>query len=263
MKKISLKPLPFLIWSFLFTIIPFFVLIFFSLTNSNNCLNFNNYFKILSHGKIFLKSLTLALIVTSLCLILSYPVAYSISLIKKKLTQQLLISAITLSMWTNLLLKTYAWMSIFEKNGFLNKILIFLKLKPLKLINTPFIIVFVLIFENIPFMILPIHSTLSEINPQILTASKDLGATSFQTFKQIIFPLSLSGVIMGTSVVFVSSISSFVAPSLLGGGSNILIGNLIEMQFMGSIYNPWFGSALAIALILIIAFIVSQLLRKQ
>ena len=255
MKKSYLNFIPYCIWTFLFTIAPTLIVFCFAFLNEKNQLTFYNIMRIKDYSLIILKSLALTTIATAVCLLIAYPISYFASRIKSSLNKKIFIILITLPMWTNLLLRTYSWMTILERNGLLNNLLKFLNLSPIKIINTPIAIIIVMAYDFLPFMILPIHTAICKIDNNLIQASEDLGANNLTTFKYIILPLSLPGILSGVSIVFVSCACSFLIPRLLGGGSNILIGELVESQFMGTIYNPWFGSAIAMFFMLLVGII--------
>lgn len=159
---------------------------------------------------------------------------------------------IMLPMWMNFLLRTYAWMSILENNGLLNRALSALGLPALNLANTDAAVVIGMVYNFLPFMILPIFSVIEKIDRRLIEAAQDLGANSVIVFRRIIFPLSLPGVLSGITMVFIPAVSTFVISQLLGGGMTLLLGDLIEMQFLGNTYNPHLGSAISLVMMLIV-----------
>lgn len=251
-------------WNVCFIIAPVLVLSFFAITDQNNNLTLANLLKIGSFWRIILRSALFATITTVICLLVAYPFAYFVFKTVKPSNQKLIIALITLPMWTNLLLRTFAWMTLIEKNGLINKILMFLNLPTIKLINTPAAVILVMVYDFLPFMIIPIYNSINKISNNIIQASNDLGAGEFQTLKRIIFPLSIKGVFYGIGTTFVLSCSSFIIPRMMSGGTTILIGDLIESQFLGFSYNPWLGSALALGLnaAIILVFFMTLKLRK-
>ena len=257
MKRKYLNFIPYLIWIVVFVLAPTLIVFCFAFLNEENQLTLENIIRIKNYFKIIVKSLLYTTLATTLCLIIAYPVSYFASKIKSSLNKKIFIVLITLPMWTNLLLRTYSWMSILEKNGILNNLLKLAHLPTIKIINTPIAIILVMAYDFLPFMILPIYTAISKIDDSLIEASEDLGANNLTTLKYIIFPLSLPGILSGTSIVFVSCSCCFLIPRLLGGGSSVLLGELIESQFMGTIYNPFFGSAIAIFFMLLISFIVA------
>jgi spermidine/putrescine transport system permease protein len=188
---------------------------------------------------------------TLACLIIGYPTAYLISRTNPK-TQKLLIALIAMPMWLNFLLKTYAWMTILEDNGIINNLLFYLGLQKLKIINTQGAVVFGMVYNFITYMILPIYSVLIKTDKHIIEAAQDLGANQNKIFFKITLPLSIPGIISGVSMVFVPSVSTFILSRMLGGGTSLLIGDVIDIQFLGSVYNPWLGSAISLILMLLI-----------
>ena len=186
--------------------------------------------------------------------------AYYISKVKFKF-QSIFIMLLMVPMWTSFLLRTYAWMTILEYNGLLNKFFVFLGFNKINMINTPGAIVFGMVYNFIPYMILPIYTVISKIDKKIIEAAQDLGANKFKIFSKIILPLSVPGIVSGITMVFVPSVSTFVISKMLGGGSILVIGDLIEMQFLGNSYNPHVGSAISLILMLII-FLCTGIMNK-
>ena len=256
-KKINFGLIPYFVWSLLFIVAPTVIVVAFAFSNENSQITVENFIKIKGYFKIIIKSLIYTTIATFVCFLIAYPVSYYASKIKNNIFKKIFIIAITLPMWTNLLLRTYSWMTILENNGILNNILRFFNIPTLKIINTPIAIIVVMAYDFLPFMILPIYTTICKIDENLIAASEDLGANNIKTFKLVILPLSVPGILTGISVVFVSCSCCFLIPRLLGGGLNTLIGELIETQFMGTIYNPWFGSALATFFMILIGTILA------
>ena len=256
MNKFSFKFLPYGLWMILFTLIPLLMIIWFSFTNESCEFTLENILKIQNYLGVILRSLAFAFVATLICLAIAYPFSYFITKFSK-LKQKLFIILIMLPMWTNLLLRTYAWMTILEKNGLINNFFKALGLPTFRMINTPSAVILGMVYDFLPYMIIPIYTTITKIDKNLIEAGNDLGANSMQTFRQIILPLSVPGIVSGVSMVFVPATSTFIISQLLGGGSNTLIGDLIESQFMGSTYNPWLGSALSFVLMLIIVIIMA------
>lgn len=177
--------------------------------------------------------------------------AYFISKINIK-HQNVIIMLLMIPMWTSFLLRTYAWMTILEYNGLLNKLLVFMGMPKINMINTPGAIVLGMVYNFLPYMILPIYTVLSKIDNKVVEAAQDLGANQFKVFTKVVFPMSLPGVVSGFTMVFVPSVSTFIISKMLGGGSIFVIGDLIEMQFLGNTYNPHMGSAISLVLMVII-----------
>ena len=202
------------------------------------------------HFKALWLSLLLSLASTVICLLLAYPLA----MILKGLSvnkNSFIVFIFILPMWMNFLLRTLAWQTILEKNGVLNTLLEILHLPSLNIINTPYAIIFGMVYNFLPFMVLPIYNVLIKIDDNVIHAAKDLGANSVQTFFKIIFPLSIPGVISGITMVFIPSLTTFVISNLLGGGKIYLIGNIIEQEFTTA-YNWHLGSGLSMVLMVFI-----------
>ena len=246
---------PYAIWSVLFIVIPLILIVFFSFTKQVDGRymftldNFDKFFNVM-YFKVVRRSLVLAFISTVLCLIVGYPTAYIISKAKPSRRATLLLLCI-LPMWMNFLLRTYAWSAILGKNGFINTLLGMVGLGPINILYTDAAVLLGMVYNFLPFMILPIHTILSKMDQDLINAAKDLGANNFQVFTKVIFPLSLPGVISGITMVFMPAVSTFVISKLLGGGQFYLIGNLIEQEFM-SVGHWHFGSAISIFMMIII-----------
>ena len=246
---------PYAIWSVLFIVIPLILIVFFSFTKQVDGRymftldNFDKFFNVM-YFKVVRRSLVLAFISTVLCLIVGYPTAYIISKAKPSRRATLLLLCI-LPMWMNFLLRTYAWSAILGKNGFINTLLGMVGLGPINILYTNAAVLLGMVYNFLPFMILPIHTILSKMDQDLINAAKDLGANNFQVFTKVIFPLSLPGVISGITMVFMPAVSTFVISKLLGGGQFYLIGNLIEQEFM-SVGDWHFGSAISIFMMIII-----------
>ena len=257
---------PYGAWMFIFIIIPLFLITLYGFSTAGNQvvtfkLTIENFTRFLDpvYFSILWKSLTIAFITTVLCLFLGYPIAYFISR-KSERAQILLILLVTMPMWINMLIRTYAWVSILSKNGILNNLLSSLNLPTVEIMYTDTAVLIGMVYSYLPFMILSIYTQLSKLDQNLIVAAYDLGANWRQTFRKVIFPLSLPGVITGITLVFLPAVSSFVIPRLLGGGSYMLIGNLIEHQFI-SIGNWNFGSA--VSLIMTIIIIISMYITKR
>ena len=246
---------PYAIWSVLFIVIPLILIVFFSFTKQVDGRymftldNFDKFFNVM-YFKVVRRSLVLAFISTVLCLIVGYPTAYIISKAKPSRRATLLLLCI-LPMWMNFLLRTYAWSAILGKNGFINTLLGMVGLGPINILYTDAAVLLGMVYNFLPFMILPIHTILSKMDQDLINAAKDLGANNFQVFTKVIFPLSLPGVISGITMVFMPAVSTFVISKLFGGGQFYLIGNLIEQEFM-SVGDWHFGSAISIFMMIII-----------
>ena len=242
---------PYLFWAVSFIIIPLLMILYYGLTDKSGNFTLMNLAQITTQ---YLKALGLALLLsfvsTLICLILAYPLAMILS--EKNVNQTSFIVLIfILPMWMNFLLRTLAWQNLLEKNGVINMILHFFHLPDLTLINTPGAIILGMVYNFLPFMVLPIYNVLSKIDKDVIFAARDLGANSLQTFSKIILPLSVPGIISGITMVFVPSLTTFVISDLLGGSKILLIGNVIEQEFkQGSNWNT--GSGLSLVLMIFI-----------
>lgn len=242
---------PYIIWMVGFIILPLLVIIYYGLTTKDMSLTFENIGLIFDpiNLKALRLALELSLISTVICLILAYPLAMILSNSKMK-SNHFIVMIIILPMWMNFLLRTIAWQNILERTGIINTILRFFNLPTLNIINTPAAIVLGMVYNFLPFMVLPIYNVLIKIDRDVVAAARDLGANSFQTFMKIILPLSLPGVVSGITMVFVPSLTTFVISSILGGSKIVLIGNVIEQQFR--IGNWHAGSGLSLVLMIFI-----------
>ena len=213
--------------------------------------SWENLLSVSTYMPTLISSIWLAFIATLICLLLGYPVAYIISRINVS-KQKMMIFLMILPMWINFLLRTYAWMTILENNGLLNKFLGLFGLGPFQFINTKGAVVLGMVYNYLPFMILPLYSVMTKIENSTIEAARDLGAGSVNIFRRVVFPLSTSGIVSGFSMVFVPAVSTFIISKMLGGGTNMLIGDLIDLQFLGASYNPHLGSAISLVLMVFI-----------
>ncbi len=251
----TLPASPYIVWSTLFIVIPLIIIVFFSFTQetaSGYSFTLENFKRVLNsqYVSVFRRSLVLAFQSTVLCLILGYPVAYFISKMKSN-KRNILIMLFIVPMWMNFLLRTYAWLPILGKNGVINNFLSAIGLNTINILYTDAAVLLGMVYNFLPFMILPIYTVLIKMDNSLIDAAADLGANKRQIFTRIIFPLSMPGVITGITMVFMPAVSTFVISRLLGGGQYMLLGNLIETQF--TTMGDWnFGSALAIFMMIII-----------
>lgn len=255
MKKKSFLAYPYVIWSAIFIIIPLILVVFFSFskeTDNGYIFSLQNYKELMDpiYFKVFFRSIMLAGISTLICLVVGYPVAYIISKahVSKRGT---LILLFILPMWMNFLLRTYAWVAILGKNGLINSFLGFLGIEPVGILYTNFAILLGMVYNFLPFMVLPIYTSLSKMDNDLVNAARDLGANGLQVFTKVIFPLSLPGVVSGITMVFMPAVTTFAISRLLGGGKFMLLGDLIEQQF--TVVGDWnFGSAVSIFMMIVI-----------
>lgn len=247
--------LPHIMWMILFIVVPLIMVLVNAFSvEENGQLVMTSKFILKSFDPIyiqaFVKSFAYAGLATFICLILAYPLA--LILAEKGGKGSTILFIFILPMWMNFLLRTYAWLSLLEtNNGFVNTVLRFLNLPTIQIIGTPNAIVLGMVYNFLPFMVLPIYNTLMKIDPYVLEAAHDLGANNFKRLTKVILPLSVPGIMSGITMVFMPAVTSFVIPNLLGSGKVNLIGNLIEQQFLMT-YNWGFGSALSLILMIVI-----------
>lgn len=263
---------PYGVWLAVFILAPILMVVVYAFHNTDGGFTLHNFSYLPGYLPIFGRSFWLAFLSTVVCLVLGYPMAYLMSRLSAS-RQSLCMMLIMLPMWINFLLRTYAWMSILENNGFINQffrsigLISFLQshfgysLDYIPLINTQGAIVLGMVYNFLPFMVLPIYTVLIKLDRKLIEAAQDLGAPTHLVFRRVIFPLSIPGVISGITMVFVPSVSTFVISQMLGSGKNLLVGDLIDLQFMGGAYNPHLGSAIALVMIILI-FICMWIMNK-
>lgn len=257
---------PYLIWSLLIIVIPLLLIVIYSVTTGGNTLvniqftlsNFKKFAEPI-YLQVFIKSLKIGLITVLFCFLAGYILAYNICKFSER-TQNFMILLVTIPMWINTLLRTYAWMSILSDNGIINTLLGKFGIDPITFMYTDFAVIIGMISDFLPFMVIPIYTSLSKIDYSLIEAAHDLGANNVQTFFKVIFKLSIPGVVNGVIITFLLSVSTFVIPKLLGGGQYMLIGNLIENQFI-SVGNWNFGSAISLILAVVILVAIT-IMRK-
>ena len=243
---------PYVIWIFGFIVLPILMIVYYGVTDSSGAFTLGNITAIAEpiHMKALLMSLKLALICTVICLALSYPLAMILNG-KKKNQHSFIVLIFILPMWMNFMLRILAWQLLLSNNGILNTVFEALGFPKVSLLNTPSAVVFGMVYDFLPFMILPIYNAMGRIGKDIVDAARDLGCSQFQVFIKIIFPLTVSGVLSGIIMVFVPALTSFVISNLLGGGKVLLIGNVIEQEFMQNM-NWNMGSGLSIVLMIFV-----------
>lgn len=255
--------IPYVGWMAIFVVAPLVLVVIYAFTSRDGGFTLENFSKMAEYLPVFTRSFLLALIATAICLLIGYPIAYLMSR-EGPGFRRIAMMLIMLPMWMNFLLRTYSWMSILENTGLLNTFfqkigLITLfnsvfatDLKFFPMINTQGAIVLGMVYNFLPFMILPIYTVIEKIDHRVIEAAQDLGASTRNVFRKVIFPLSLPGVLSGITMVFVPAVSTFAISRLLGGGMVTLLGDLIESQFTGSAYNPFLGSAVSLMMMLIV-----------
>ncbi|MDE6589565.1 MAG: ABC transporter permease, partial [Oscillospiraceae bacterium] len=238
---------PYVIWMALFVVIPIVIMAVYAFTVTDPATNgtsptLANFTGMGVYLSVFLRSFWLAVIATLVCLLIGYPVSYWMAKEGPRF-QRVAMALIMLPMWMNFLLRTYSWMSILENNGLLNQffraigLLDLLGVDYIHMIGTPGAVVLGMVYNYLPFMILPVYSVIVKLDGSLIEAARDLGASSATVFRKVIFPLSLPGILSGVTMVFVPSVSTFAISNLLGGGNQMMLGDLIELQFLGGAYN--------------------------
>jgi len=263
--KQKLLATPYFIWAAAFIIIPILMVFYYGFIDSAGHFTMQNILAITSpeHSKALFLSIRLSLVSTLICLLLAYPLAMILA--KKSVNQnQFIVLIFILPMWMNFLLRTLAWQTLLEKNGVINSVLRFLSLPTLDIINTNAAIILGMVYNFLPFMVLPIFNSLSRMDQDLINAARDLGANNVKTFCRIIFPLSLPGVISGITMVFVPALTTFVISSLLGGSKILLIGNVIEQEFtQASNWNLGSGLSMVLMLFIILSMIITAIFDKD
>ena len=261
--KLSHLAIPYVIWMALFVVAPIIMVVIYAFSSADGGFTLANFGKIGTYAVVFGRSFKLAIIATVICLAIGYPVSYMMSKEGPRF-QRIAMVLIMLPMWMNFLLRTYSWMSILENNGLLNQLfqkigLIALynnifgtDLQFFRMMNTQGAVVLGMVYNYLPFMILPIYSVIVKLDNSLIEAARDLGANSMNVFRRVILPLSLPGVLSGITMVFVPSVSTFAISKMLGGGTEMLLGDLIEQQFLGGAYNPYLGSAISLVMMVIV-----------
>ena len=256
---------PYFFWAVAFILIPLAMVLYYGLTDVDGHLTYENLLAIgtVENFKALCLSLLLSIVSTAICLLLAYPLAMILSGMKVNQTSFIVLIFI-LPMWMNFLLRTMAWQTLLEKNGVINQLLGFLHLPSIQLINTPYAIMLGMVYNFLPFMVLPLYNVLSKIDKDVIFAARDLGATELYTFRKIIFPLSLPGVVSGVIMVFVPALTTFVISDLLGGSKILLIGNVIEQKFkQGSNWHVGSGLSLVLMVFILISMVVTTKYDKD
>ncbi len=247
---------PYILWMIIFILVPLAMVVYFALTTADGAFTLENVKAVGQYTNIFVRSIYLALIATVICLVVSYPVAFILTRMERSV-QSTMLMLVMLPMWMNFLLRTYAWMTLLGNNGIINVILELVGIGPLKLLNTQGAVVLGMVYNYIPYMILPLYSVMVKIDKSVMEAAQDLGCNSIGVLAKVVIPLSVPGIISGITMVFVPAISTFIISKMLGGGSELLIGDLIEMQFLGTAYNPNLGAAISLVLMVIVLIIMA------
>ena len=261
--KLSRFAVPYEVWMAIFVVAPIVIIVVYAFSSADGGFSLENFVNMGEYTDVFLRSFKLALIATAVCLLIGYPVSYWMSR-EGKSFQRMAMVLIMLPMWMNFLLRTYSWMTNLENNGLLNQLFQKIGLIALynrvtgadveffQMINTQGAVVLGMVYNYLPFMILPIYSVIIKLDRSLIEAARDLGANSVMVFRKVILPLSLPGVLSGITMVFVPSVSTFAISRMLGGGTELLLGDLIERQFLGGAYNPQLGAAISLVMMVIV-----------
>ena len=255
--KLTWFAIPYVGWMALMVVIPILIMVVYAFTTAEFQGTLENFAEMGAYTSVFLRSFRLALIATLVCLLIGYPVSYWMAR-EGAGFQRVAMALIMLPMWMNFLLRTYSWMSILENNGLLNQLfravglLDLLGVEYIPMIGTSGAVVLGMVYNYLPFMILPIYSVILKLDGSLLEAARDLGADSRRVFRRVILPLSLPGVLSGVTMVFVPSVSTFAISRLLGGGTQMMLGDLIELQFLGGSYDPHLGAAISMVMMAIV-----------
>ncbi len=244
---------PYIVWSAIFIVVPLIIMVYFALTDESGVFTLANLSGLGLYKRAFGISILYAAVATLITLILAYPMAYFMTKLNIS-SQRMLFMIVMIPMWMNFLIRTYSWITILANTGLINTLLSKLGIGPLKLINTPGAVILGMVYDFIPYMILPIYSVMSKLDKSLLEAAEDLGSNSFAKFKRVIFPLSRPGVISGITMVFVPSVSTFYISQKLGGNKTMLIGDTIEYFF--NLGPSYYNIASSISLVLMVMILI-------
>ena len=261
--KLSRLSIPYVVWMAIFVVAPIIMVVVYAFSSAQGGATLDNFAEMGTYAVVFGRSFKLALIATAICLLIGYPVSYMMAKEGPRF-QKVAMVLIMLPMWINFLLRTYSWMSILDNNGLLNNLfraigLIDLynsifgtNLQYFQMLNTQGAVVLGMVYNYLPFMILPIYSVIVKLDHSLIEAAHDLGSDTVTVFRRVILPLSFPGILSGITMVFVPSVSTFAISKMLGGGTELMLGDLIEQQFLGGAYNPQLGAAIALVMMVIV-----------
>ena len=253
---------PFGLWMSIFTVVPMAIVVWFAFTDEAGAFTMANIAQIWQYAGTYVDSIWMGALATIICLVLAYPVALSISR-KSEHMQRTMVMIVMLPMWMNFLLRTYAWMTLLENNGLINQFLRLIGVigpdAHLEMINTDGAVVLGMVYNFLPFMILPLYSVMAKMDNRVIEAAQDLGSNNWQVFRRVILPLSAPGIVSGVTMVFVPAVSTFVISKLLGGSKNMMIGDVIETMFVGDGCNYNVGAALSLVLMVLMLLCMSMM----
>jgi spermidine/putrescine transport system permease protein len=250
---------PHIVWTILFIAAPLVFVLYYAFTDVEGAFTWENILALGDHTETFTLSFSMSVIATVLCLLIGYPLAYCIARLSER-AQKIVMLLLMLPMWMNLLIRTYSMMAILDDGGFLNNFLTMIGLEPVHIVGTAPAVIFGMVYNFLPYMVLPIHATISKMDKRYIEAAADLGCNNWQILGRVILPLSVSGIVSGVTMVFVPSISTFYISQKLGGGTFDLIGDTIERQFQNpSTYNV----GAAISLVMMVLILISMAIMNR
>lgn len=251
---------PFALWMGIFTVVPLAIVVWFAFTDANGAFTLDNVVKIWQYAGTYVDSIWMGALATVICLVLAYPVALSISR-RSEHMQRTMVMIVMLPMWMNFLLRTYAWMSLLENNGLINQFFRWIGViapdASIPMINTDGAVILGMVYNFLPFMILPLYSVMAKMDNRVIEAAQDLGSNWWQVFRRVILPLSAPGIVSGVTMVFVPAVSTFVISKLLGGSKLMMIGDVIETMFVGDGCDYNVGAALSLILMVLMLICMS------
>lgn len=269
MKRFSQLAIPYIVWAAMMLLLPMALIALYSVTDQGNSIisfsftmeHYNKFFTDPDFLLVLWRSILIAVKTTVICLLLGYPLAFFIARSNDRI-QNILVLGITIPMWINMLVRTYAWIGLLSEGGLVSRLLGLIGMGDVELLYTEGAVLLGMVYNFLPFMILQINTSLCKMDNSLLEAASDLGANRVQTFMRVTFPLSLPGVINGITLVFLPAVSSFFIPKLLGGGQYFLIGNLIENQFITA--GEWnFGSAISMIMAVIMMLLMMAVRQTE
>lgn len=241
---------PYIVWMVIFTVVPLAMVAYFAFTTNSGEFTFTNLTRAAEYMPVLLRSVWYALAACAICLVIGYPVAYVIAQTTVR-TQRVLYLLVTLPMCMSFLLRTLAWVALLRDTGIINTFLGNFGIGPLPLIRNAGSVILGMVYNYLPYMIMPLYTVIVKLDPRLIEAAQDLGCDSFQVFRRVILPLSVPGIVSGITMVFVPAVSTFYISQKLGGTNNTMIGDVIELQFKGSL-NRNFGAAMSLVLMLLV-----------
>lgn len=241
---------PYIVWSALFIIAPLIFVVYYSFTDASGNFTFENITSLSKYAPTFLRSIWFGIVATLICLVIAFPIAYIISQ-KSEKVQRTLVMLVMLPMWMSFLIRTYSWMALLQDTGIINNFLGKLGIDPIHMINTSGAVILGMVYNFLPYMIMPIYSVMAKLDHSMIEACQDLGGNRLTVIRRCIIPMSMPGIVSGVTMVFVPSVSTFYISQKLGGGSFDLIGDVIERQFQQS-YNYNLGASISLVLMVLI-----------